>query len=195
MKERVRYHGSWTHRSEKADSQQSGRNACRVGHNRANLHTPVLPVRTAAELVETERGGGLINVYQMAKNQKHAASGCLRCTKMQTYGSCTRPPPQDSRPRCRSAVWTARSCCPNTGTVQLDSPPAGGRCPGPGPDKTLRLTCQHSPARRHTSSSLGGTESSTRTGTGPRHRSEAGESPALARPVRHKFHINAFVLG
>lgn len=170
----MRYHGSWTHRSQKADSQQSGRNACREGYNRVNPHTPVLPVRTAAELVATERGG-LINVSQTAQNPQDTTSGCPRCTKMQTYGSCTRPPPQDSRPRCRSAVWTGGSCCPSTGTVHLDSRPAGGRCPGPGPDRTLRLTCQHSPARRHTSSSLGGTESSTHTGTGPRHRSEAGE--------------------
>lgn len=174
MKERVRYHGSWTHRSEKADSQHSGRNACRVGHNRANLHTPVLPARTAAEL-ETERGGLINGLPNGKKPPKIRPQVCLRCTETQTYGSCTRPPPQDSRPRCRSAVWTARSCCPNTGTVQLDSQPAGGRCPGPGPDKPLRLTCQRSPARRHTASSLGGTESSTHTGTGPRHRSEAGE--------------------
>lgn len=141
-----------------------------------------------------QKGGGLI-VYQLAKKPKNPTSGCLRCAEMQTYGSCTRPPPQDSRQRRRSAVWTAGSCCPNTGTVQLDTRPVGGRCPGPGPDRTLRLTCQHSPARRHTSSSLGGTESSTRTGTGPRHRSEAGGSPALARPVTHRFHINTFVLG
>lgn len=182
-------------------SERKGRQSAKWSQRLSSGTQPGEPSHTSSPSSHCSRAGGdrerggLINVYQMAKNQKHAASGCLRCTKMQTYGSCTRPPPQDSRPRCRSAVWTARSCCPNTGTVQLDSPPAGGRCPGPGPDKTLRLTCQHSPARRHTSSSLGGTESSTRTGTGPRHRSEAGESPALARPVRHKFHINAFVLG
>lgn len=56
--EEARYHGSWTHQREKAGSQQSGRNACQMEYNRAKLHTPVLPVRIAAELVEAERGVG-----------------------------------------------------------------------------------------------------------------------------------------
>lgn len=62
------YHGSWTHLSEKADSRRSGRNACQVEYNRAILHTPVLPVHTAAELVETERAG-LINDLRNDKKQ------------------------------------------------------------------------------------------------------------------------------
>ena len=51
-KVKTRYRGSWTHRSGKADSLQSDRSACEVGYNQANLHTPVLPARTAGELVE-----------------------------------------------------------------------------------------------------------------------------------------------
>lgn len=48
------YHGSWTHQSEKADSQQSGHIASEVEYKQANLHTPVLPIHTAEEPLETE---------------------------------------------------------------------------------------------------------------------------------------------
>lgn len=65
---KVRYHGSWTHLSEKADSRRSGRNACHVEYNRPILHTPVLPVHTAAELVETERAG-LMNDLRKGKKK------------------------------------------------------------------------------------------------------------------------------
>lgn len=107
--------------------------------------------------------------------EKTPTSAGLRRLTAQAYGSCTRPPPQDSRRRHRSAVGRAGSCRSNSGTVQSGSHPAGGWSRGPGRDKTLRLTCRRSPARRHTSNSLERTESSTCTGTGPHRRSEAGE--------------------
>lgn len=47
------YHGSWTHPSEKADSQLSGHTASEVECNQESLHTPVLPDHTAAELLDT----------------------------------------------------------------------------------------------------------------------------------------------
>lgn len=98
----------------------------------------------------------------------------LRLNHAHTYSSCTHPLHQDSRGRRRSAVWRAGTDHSNTGNVQLYSYPEAGQYQVPQRNTTLRQTGRHSPALRHTSSSLGYTERSTHTGTGPHHRSEAG---------------------
>ena len=49
------YHGSSTHQSGKADSQPTCHNGGEEGYNHVNLHTPVLPGRTAAGLGEKKK--------------------------------------------------------------------------------------------------------------------------------------------
>lgn len=105
-------------------------------------------------------------------------------TNMHTYGSCTRPLHQDS-PGCRhSAVWRAGSDHSSTGSVRADRHPEEEQCRVPQRNKTLRPTCRHSRALRHTSSFLGCTERSAHTGTGPQHRSEAEALLVLRRHMK-----------
>lgn len=68
------YHGSWTHPSEKADSQLSGHTASEVECKQESLHTPALPDHTAAELLDTKEAHKLkkkmqikIKMFQMVQ--------------------------------------------------------------------------------------------------------------------------------
>lgn len=102
-------------------------------------------------------------------------------THTYTYGSCTHPLHQGSLGRRHSAVWRGGRCRLNIGNIQQDIDPEEEEYQAPRRDKTLHRTRRHSPALRHTSNSLGYTERSTYTGTGPRHRSEAGELLVLTQ--------------
>ena len=96
-------------------------------------------------------------------------------THVLTYSSRAHPLLWGSLGLRHSAVWREGSDSLNTGKTQRDSHPEEEEFRVSLSGNVLHQTHLHSLALHHTTSSLGYTERSMHTGTGPQHRSEAGE--------------------